>query len=105
MARRIVAPETHARPPGLLTRVLHSTGLATPAKPLLDPNTESITNPSYVGTAASHLLAVNNWTMGLHDAGLGLAERAQRHLLILEVSVWAGMQGVRVWARKVRVIT
>ncbi len=111
MARRIVAPETHARPPGLLTRVLHSTGLATPAKPLLDPDTESITNPSYVGTAASHLLGVNNWTMGLHDAELGLVERAQRHLLILEVSscvgrhttvrvrLWVGMQGVRVCLR------
>ncbi|GLC38599.1 hypothetical protein PLESTB_000451100 [Pleodorina starrii] len=82
VARRIVAPETHAKPQGPLTQLLYRLGFSE-ASPLFDEK-EEVTNLSYLGTAASHLLAVQNWTMEMVKQGVPPTERANRHLLLFE---------------------
>lgn len=88
---RIVAPETHQHPQGWFTWFLHTTGLAA-SIPLFHPVTESIYQRSYLGTAASHALAINNWTMELMQ--LPPSERQERNLLLFEVrSCWVRAKG------------
>ncbi len=70
VARRIVAPLTHAKAKGLLTRFLYWLGLST-AEPLFDDD-EEVINPSLLGTAASHL-AVSRPQL---DHGAGEAARS-----------------------------
>ncbi|EFJ41689.1 hypothetical protein VOLCADRAFT_107575 [Volvox carteri f. nagariensis] len=82
VARRIVAPETHAKPQGPLTQLLYRLGFSA-AAPLFDDE-EKVINLSYLGTAASHLLAVQNWTMEMVKQGVPPAERTNRHLLLFE---------------------
>ncbi|KXZ48328.1 hypothetical protein GPECTOR_28g734 [Gonium pectorale] len=82
VGRRIVAPETHAKPQGFLTRLLYWLGFSS-AVPLFD-HQERVTNPSYLGTAASHLLAVQNWTLEMSRKEVAPADRTERHLLLFE---------------------
>ncbi|PNH10496.1 hypothetical protein TSOC_002748 [Tetrabaena socialis] len=82
VARRIVAPESHAQPQGWLTRLLYRLGISG-AAPLFDEQ-ERVINPSYLGTAASHLLAVQNWTLEMSRQQVPSHERVDRHLLLFE---------------------
>ncbi|KAG2450964.1 hypothetical protein HYH02_004236 [Chlamydomonas schloesseri] len=92
IAHRIVAPETHARPLGWLTRLLYWLRISE-AAPLLDED-ENVINPSLLGIAASHLLAVQNWTLEMTRAGVPPQERARRHLLVFEDDAVVTREGV-----------
>ncbi|KAG2494306.1 hypothetical protein HYH03_007659 [Edaphochlamys debaryana] len=82
MARRVVAPETHARPLGALSKLLYWFGFSG-AAPLFDEE-ENVVNLSLLGIAASHLLAVQNWTLEMTRVGIPPSERVKRHLLLFE---------------------
>ncbi|KXZ56893.1 hypothetical protein GPECTOR_1g805 [Gonium pectorale] len=82
IAHRIVAPETHAKRQGFFTWLLYWLGFNS-AVPLFDDQ-ERVINPSYLGTAASHLLAVQNWTLEMSRMEVPPAERTERHLLLFE---------------------
>ncbi|GLC38600.1 hypothetical protein PLESTB_000451200 [Pleodorina starrii] len=83
IARRIVAPETHAKPQGPLTRLLYRLGLSAAAPPLFNEHEEVIDAQS-LSSAASHALAWQNWTMSMIKRSVPPAERAKRLLLIFE---------------------
>ncbi|KAG2428492.1 hypothetical protein HXX76_011609 [Chlamydomonas incerta] len=97
IAHRIVAPETHARPLGWLTKLLYWLRISE-AAPLLD-DAEQVINPSLLGIAASHLLAVQNWTLEMSRAGVPPHQRVNRHLLVFEDDAVVTDEGVTALGR------
>ncbi|KAG2436283.1 hypothetical protein HXX76_006594 [Chlamydomonas incerta] len=81
--QRVVAPESHARPLGWYTKLLYGLGISSRAEPLLD-EAEHMADPALLGIAASHVLAVSNWTFSMVRRGVPPGERADRHLLLIE---------------------
>ena len=61
------------------------------------PPRAQVINPSLLGIAASHMLAIRNWTLEMSRAGVPPQERVNRHLLVFEVG--AGYGGGRVGGR------
>lgn len=94
--QRVVAPETYARPLSWYTRLLYGLGISSRAEPLLD-EAEHMSDPALLGIAASHVQAVSNWTVDMARRGVPPSERADRHLLLIEVSTGVCGVGACVW--------
>ncbi|KAG2449234.1 hypothetical protein HYH02_005980 [Chlamydomonas schloesseri] len=97
----MVAPESHARPLSWYTKLLYGLGISSRAEPLLD-EAEHMADPALLGIAASHVLAVSNWTTDMMRRGVPPGERSQRHLLLIEDDAVMTEEGVAALQRSLR---